>query len=196
MSKYISIGKVAEEMAVSTQTIRNWEKEGYFKDVVRTFGGHRRFNKEEIYGEDKKGQKTIIYSRVSSHEQKADLKRQTEELKEYCEKLEIENIEVLEDAGSGINYKKRGLKKLINEVVLGRVKTIVINFKDRLLRFGMEMLEQICELNKVNIIIVNDREEKSFEDRLVEDVLAILTVFCSRIYGRRSHQKRLNKIFK
>jgi predicted site-specific integrase-resolvase len=154
MSKYISIGKVAEEMAVSTQTIRNWEKEGYFKDVIRTFGGHRRFNKEDLYGEDEKDKKTIIYSRVSSHDQKADLKRQTEELKEYCEKADIENIEILEDIGSGINYKKRGLKKLISKVVLGKVKTIVINFQDRLLRFGMEMLEQICELNKVDIIIV------------------------------------------
>ncbi len=190
MSKYVSIGKLAEEYSVSTQTIRNWEKSGMFKEAKRTLGNHRRFLSSEIYEEKHEERKTIIYSRVSSHEQKADMKRQTEELVEYCKQENHENIEVIEDIGSGINYKKRGLIKLIGKIVLGHVKQIVISFKDRLLRFGIEILEEICKLKDVDLIILNNQDEKSFEYQLSEDVLAILTVYSSRIYGRRSHQKR------
>ena len=187
----VSIGKVADVYGVSTQTIRNWCEEGMF-EVLRTKGGHRRFSLEEINeiaGIEKEEQKTIVYSRVSSYDQKEDLKRQTEELKQYCEKQNLET-EVIEDIGSGINYKKRGLKKLIQKIVAGKVKKIVVSFRDRLLRFGSELLFQLCELLEVEIIILHDREDKSFEQQLVEDVLTIMIVYSSKIYGKRSHKKR------
>lgn len=184
--KWLRIGELAEEYGVSTQTIRNWERAGMFSKVVRTKGGHRRFMRE-AEGETRK---TVIYARVSSNEQKNDLKRQTEELKEYCERQQLKEVEVLEDIGSGINYKKRGLKKLIKEIVEGKVGKVIIGFKDRLLRFGTEILEQLCALKDVEIVTLFERQEKSFEYRLSEDVLSILTVYSSRIYGMRSHRKR------
>ncbi|MBU1558058.1 IS607 family transposase [Patescibacteria group bacterium] len=189
MSKYLCIVKVAEFFGVSCQTIRNWEKEGYLKESKRTRGNHRRFLSEDIFEEEKeKG--TVIYSRVSSHEQKEDLKRQTESLQEYCKENKIENVEIIEDIGSGINYKKSGLKKLIKKITLGKIKRIVISFKDRLLRFGLEILEQICLLKDVELVILHDKAQKGYEYALAEDVLSILTVYSAKIYGKRSHQNR------
>lgn len=186
MAKLVSIKVVAEEYGVTTQTIRNWCEEGMF-EVKRTKGGHRRF----VLENDEDQRKTVLYSRVSSAGQKEDLKRQTQALEEYCSQEEIENFEVLEDVGSGINYKKRGLQKLVKEIVLGKVAQVVISFKDRLLRFGIELLELLCDLKNVEIIMVHEGEEKDFESQLVEDVLAILTVYSAKIYGRRSHQKKI-----
>lgn len=194
MAVLVSIGVVAELFGVTPQTIRNWEKEGIFK-VERTIGGHRRFSLEEVekvkgIKEEEEEKKTIIYSRVSSYDQKEDLKRQTEEIKEYCRKNEIKKVEVVEDIGSGINYQKRGLRKLIAEIILGKVKRIILTYKDRLLRFGSEILYQICRLKNIEIVTLHQRESRKFEQELVEDVLSILTVYSAKIYGRRSHKKR------
>ena len=115
---WVSIGVVSDLFGVTTQTIRNWCREGMFQ-VKRTLGGHRRFLLDDI--EHLTGnaptKKTIIYSRVSGHDQKADLKRQSEELVEYCRAAGMQEIEVIEDIGSGINYRKRGLKRLVREVI-------------------------------------------------------------------------------
>ena len=176
---------------VTTQTIRNWCADKMFK-VFRTKGGHRRFlldDINEVAGIEKEEKETIIYSRVSSHDQKEDLQRQTEELEQYCEQQNIEATKI-EDIGSGINYKKRGLKKLIKKIVEGKVQKIIINFRDRLLRFGSELLFQLCDLLGVEIVILHDRDDKSFEQQLVEDVLTIMIVYSSKIYGKRSHKKR------
>ena len=142
---WVSISVIAEMYGVSSQTIRNWEKEGIF-EVRRTRGGHRRFYLEN---EEKEG-KTVIYSRVSSQDQKEDLKRQTEELKQYCHENGLERIEVIEEVGSGMNYSKRGLRKLVNMIERKEVDRVVISFKDRLLRFGSELLYQLCGLKHID----------------------------------------------
>ena len=102
----------------------------------------------------------------------------------------MEKVEVIEDIGSGINYEKKGLKNLIRKIVMGEVKRIVVNYKDRLLRFGNEILLQICKLKNIEVIVLQHRPDKGFEAQLTEDVLAILTVYSSKIYGRRSHIKK------
>ena len=156
-------------------------------------GGHRRYEKEEIEkarGIEQEEKKTVIYSRVSSHEQKNDLKRQTQELEAYCAKEDIEKVETIEDIGSGLNYKKKGLKKLINKVINGEIKRVVISYKDRLVRFGWEILTQVFNLCNVEFVVLHEQGSKGYEQELVEDVLAILTVFTSKIYGKRSHARR------
>ncbi len=192
----VSIGVIAEIFGVTAQTIRNWTEDGMFK-ITRTQGGHRRYSLDEIgelQGMEEKEKKTIIYARVSSHDQKKDLQRQIEELESYCKTQKIENIETLRDIGSGINYKKRGLKKLLKEIILGRVKRIVVAYSDRLLRFGSELIQQICNLRNIEIVTLYELSEKSFEESLSQDVITILTVFCAKIYGRRSHEKRKAKL--
>ena len=132
----------------------------------------------------------MIYARVSSNDQKDDLERQTKELEQYCTDNDINDVEIIKDIGSGINYKKRGIKKLIKEIVCGKIGKIIINYKDRLVRFGNEILFQLCKLMGVEILILNEKEEKNYEKKLVEDVLAILIVYSSKIYGHRAHKNK------
>lgn len=190
---WVSIGKIAEIYGVSCQTIRNWEAEKIFT-VTRTRGGHRRFLLEDITGETNEKEKTVVYSRVSSQEQKQDLIRQSEELVSYCRNKGFENIELIQEVGSGMNYRKKGLRNLIARIIQGEVKRVVVNFKDRLMRFGSEILAHLCTLKQVEIIEVNEPSEKSFEEQLVDDVLMIMTVYTSKIYGKRSHRNRQKKL--
>ena len=136
----------------------------------------------------------MIYSRVSSHDQSSDLKRQTRKLKKFCDEQQLENVEVIEEIGSGMNYRKKGLRKLIAKVIQGKVRRIVVNFKDRLMRFGFEIFNQLCEWRGVEIVEVGETPSKSFEEQLVEDVIIIMTVYCSKIYGKRSHKNRESKL--
>lgn len=193
MGALMAIGEVAKLWGVNPQSIRNWTRQGKLK-TQRTLGGHRRYDREQIQKirgiEEEKEKTTIIYSRVSSAEQKEDLKRQTEELEKYCAKEQITKTETIEDVGSGLNYKKKGLKKLIDKVVGGEIGRVIISYKDRLVRFGLEILSQIFDLCNVQLVVVNEQEKKCYEQELVEDVLAILTVFTSKIYGKRSHARR------
>lgn len=189
----ISIGKVAELFGVNPQTVRNWCSQGILK-AIRTFGGHRRFDEEEVRKlrgmEICEEKKTVIYARVSSNDQKDDLERQAKELEKYCKDNEENKVEIIKDIGSGINYKKRGIKKLIKEIVVGKIGKIIISYQDRLLRFGSEILFQLCELMGVEVLILKEEKQKNYEEKLVEDVLAILIVYSSKIYGHRSHKNR------
>lgn len=193
MTILVSIGVVAELFGVTTQTIRNWSDEGML-EFERTHGGHRRYILEDIERikgiENSDEKSTVVYSRVSSYDQREDMKRQTEELQQYCKEKNEERVEVIEDIGSGINYRKRGLKKLIGKIIKGKVKKIIVTYKDRLLRFGSELLYQICHLKHIEIVTLHQQEARKFEHELVEDVLAILTVYSAKIYGKRSHIKR------
>ncbi len=188
---YLSIKEAAEFLGVAESTLRRWEKEGKL-EPKRTKGGHRRYPKEKLIAlKDKKQNRklTIGYCRVSSSDQKEDLKKQVENVSDYC----IANgyqFRIIEDLGSGLNYKKKGLKELLALIESREIDRIVINYKDRLIRFGYEMLEDICKLNGVEIEIINHSEDKTYEEELVEDVLSIITVFSSKLYGSRSHKTR------
>jgi putative resolvase len=144
--------------------------------------------------EDKK---TIAYCRVSSHDQKLDLERQALVLSAYCESHNW-NCELIQDLGSGLNYKKKGLRKLIDYILDGQCDRLVIAHKDRLLRFGSELIFSLCEHFGVEVVILNRKEDSSFEEDLAKDVLEIITVFSARLYGSRSHrnQKILENLVK
>ena len=115
--EYISIGKVSKILGVTIETLRNWEVLGYLVSSFKTLGNHRRYLKSEIlkfinFNKDKRI--NIIYSRVSSYDQKNDLIRQTETLENYVGNLNLkEETKIIEDLGSGLNFKKKGLKQLI-----------------------------------------------------------------------------------
>ena len=132
---------------------------------------------------------TLAYARVSSHDQKEDLKRQILVLESFCASHGWE-FEILQDLGSGLNYNKRGLRTLIKEICSGKVNRLVITHKDRLLRFGAELIFSLCEQFGAEVIIINSTEEGTFEDDLVQDVLEIITVFSARLYGARSRKNK------
>lgn len=196
MDENISIGKAAQLLGVSLSTIYRWEKLGKIKASFRTFGNHRRFlvsdlllisnNKENNID----NRKVICYARVSTHSQKKDLITQQTFLEQYCIKNKIENYEIINDLGSGLNYKKKGLNKLIHLIVSNKIKKIIVTHKDRLLRFGSELIKKLCELFKVEFFIINLNKNKSFEQEFCEDICEIMTVFSSKLYGKRSHKNK------
>jgi putative resolvase len=188
----VSIKKAADHLGVSQETLRRWEREGKII-VERTPQGHRRFDLSKLSHCPKKqliqSKKTIVYARVSSHDQKADLIRQINVLESFCASHGWE-YEILQDLGSGLNYGKKGLKKLIKEICLGGLERLVITHKDRLLRFGAELIFALCEQFGTEVVIINASLENNFEDDLVQDVLEIITVFSARLYGARSRKNK------
>ncbi len=184
----ISIGKAAEELGVSIETLRRWENSGKIVSE-RTPKGHRRYDLSKLRGiipnKNWNTKRTIAYARVSSHDQKTDLQRQVAVLESFCANHGW-TFEILQDLGSGLNYSKKGLKKLIKEVCCGTIERLVITHKDRLLRFGAELIFSLCEQFGTEVVMINAAEDSSFEDDLVQDVLEIITVFSARLYGSRS----------
>ncbi|BEG57456.1 IS607-liketransposase [Helicobacter sp. NHP21005] len=148
----------------------------------------KNINKNIIFNNDNR--KTIAYARVSSADQKEDLIRQVQVLELYCSKLGF-NYEVIQDLGSGMNYYKKGLTKLLDLILESQVKRLVLTHKDRLLRFGAELVFAICEAKGVEVIIINQGDENiRFEEELAKDVLEIITVFSARLYGARSKKNK------
>jgi predicted site-specific integrase-resolvase len=112
-----------------------------------------------------------------------------ERLETYCA-AKGWRYEIVSDLGSGLNYNKRGLRKLILRICEGEVSRLVITHKDRLLRFGSELVFAICEKYGTEVVILNASDEMTFEQELAEDVLEIITVFSARLYGSRSHKNK------
>lgn len=194
MGKLISIGKASEILGVSIQTLRRWESEGKITSE-RTATNHRRYDLDTIAPKliHKKStdhsRKTIAYARVSSHDQKEDLVRQQQVLEMYCANQGWA-FELISDLGSGMNYKKKGLNKLLEAIMNNEIGRLVLTHKDRLLRFGAELVFALCEAKNVEIVILNQGENLSFEEELAQDVLEIITVFSARLYGSRSKKNQ------
>ncbi len=186
--RMLSIKEAAELLGVTPKTLREWEKEGKIKSF-RTEGGHRRYEISQLLGSRKEKELTIAYARVSSHDQKDDLKRQEIVLESYCASKGYD-FELISDLGSGLNYKKKGLVKLIKLICSDQVDRLVLTHKDRLLRFGSELIFALCEHFGVEITIINRSEDSTFEEDLATDVLEIITVFSARLYGSRSHKNK------
>lgn len=193
MDKLLNISQAANVLGVSESTLRRWETEGRLVPDERTAGGQRRYKLSSIRPQMKHGdkleRKTVAYARVSSHDQKADLERQKQVLELYCASQGW-TFEVMSDLGSGINYNKKGLKALIQAIIDNDVGRLVITHKDRLLRFGAELIFSICEAKQVEVVIINQGEDSTFEEDLAKDVLEIITVFSARLYGSRSHKNQ------
>lgn len=188
----VSIGEAAKSLGVSIETLRRWEHTGKIESE-RTPNGHRRYDISKLIGKSRiqtsELRKTIAYARVSSRDQKADLERQKSVLEMYCASQGWQ-FELLSDLGSGMNYQKKGLKKLINEILSSQIGRLVITHKDRLLRFGAELIFSICAAKEVEVVVINKGEDASFEEDLAHDVLEIITVFSARLYGSRSKKNQ------
>lgn len=188
--KYYSIGEFAEKIGKTTQTLRNWDKNESLKPAHITKGGTRYYSQEQLNhflglkSKTKLNKKTIGYCRVSSHKQKDDLERQVENIKTYMYAKGYQ-FEIITDIGSGINYNKKGLNQLMDMITNSEIDKIVILYKDRLIRFGYELIENICEKYGTTIEII-DNTEKTEEQELVEDLIQIVTVFSCRLQGKRA----------
>ena len=186
--KYYSSKTVTQMLGVSAQTLRNWDKEGKLKPSYVKSNGYRYYSEDSIltYTQERKTKKNlnvIGYARVSSKKQSEYLERQVNNIKQYLSS-KYETFDIITDIGSGINYKKPGLLKLIEKINKKEVDLIVVLYKDRLLRVGFELVEYFAELNNV-IIEVLDKIDKNQDEELVEDLVQIITVFSCKIQGKR-----------
>lgn len=189
----VSIGEAADKLGVSVKTVRRWADAGKI-NFERTPTGHRRFYISDLVKIPSKATidagKTIIYARVSSYDQKKDLERQIKVLEQFCTSKGWQ-YEIIKDLGSGLNYKKKGLKKLIKMILSNEIDRLVLTHRDRLLRFGAELIFLICEEFNTEVLIINQsKEETSFESELVRDMIELVTVFSARLYGSRSRKNQ------
>ena len=191
--KYYSSKDVTKILGVTAQTLRNWDKEGKLKPSYTKSNGYRYYSEDVIlsYTQERKTKKDInvvLYARVSSKELQDDLERQISNLKEYA-KDKYEKYDVISDIGSGINYEKPGLKRLIEMINKKQVDIIVVLYKDRLLRYGFELVEYFAKLNNVKIEVI-DKIDKNQDQELVEDLVQIITVFSCKLQGKRKKKTK------
>ena len=192
--KYYSIGEFANRIGKTIQTLRNWDKKNILKPSHVTQGGTRYYSQEQLNhflglkSEKQINKKIVGYCRVSSHKQKDDLERQIENVKTYMYAKGYQ-FEIITDIGSGINYNKKGLNQLIDMVTNSEVEKIVVLYKDRLIRFGYELIENLCNKFGTTIEII-DNTEKTGEQELVEDLVQIVTVFSCRLQGKRANKAK------
>jgi predicted site-specific integrase-resolvase len=193
MNKFFSIQNAARSLGVSPQTLRRWERTKKMIPSHRTPGGQRRYALSQLQPVQHRNKTadrpTVAYARVSSHDQKEDLVRQVNMLEMYCS-AQGWTFSVAKDLGSGMNYNKRGLKQLLEQIMNGEIGRLVLTHKDRLLRFGAELVFSLCAVKNVEVVIINQGDEPSFEEELAKDVLEIITVFSARLYGSRSHKNK------
>lgn len=195
MIKLLTISEAANYLGVSPATLRRWEASGKINPAQRTAGLQRRYDiaqlKPHLFRNPntKIERMTYAYARVSSNDQKSDLQRQIEMLELYCASQGWQ-YEIISDLGSGMNYHKRGLKKLLQAILEDKIGRLVLTHKDRLLRFGAELVFSLCEAKEVEVVLINKGGETSFEEELSQDVLEIITVFSARLYGSRSKKNK------
>jgi len=187
----VSIGKFAKMVGVTTTTLRRMHQSGSFVPRHVSKGGTRYYSMDQLkeFSNAPKTEKLVVgYCRVSTTAQKDDLQTQVDNVKSYMYAKGYK-FEIITDIGSGINYKKKGLRQLVNKINNHEVSTVVILYKDRLIRFGYELLEYLCEINGVNIEII-DNTEQGKEQELTDDLIQIITVFANRLYGQRSKKTK------
>ena len=187
--RLVKIGEAAALLGVAAQTLRKWEASGELIPARKTAGGTRYYAVADLLGLGDADAPTVCYARVSSHDQKEDLERQHAMLESYCAAKGWRS-EVIKDLGSGMNYNKVGLKRLLEMILRKQMRRLVITHKDRLLRFGSELVFALCALQQIEIVIIHKGEQPSFEEELAKDVLEIITVFSARLYGSRSHKNK------
>ena len=193
MDSFVRIGEAAQALGVSITTLRRWEREGKLVPA-HTSGGHRRYDLAKVCPEHFRAaadvtRKTMAYAHVSSHDQKDDLERQKQVLELYGAHQGW-TFEAVADLGSGMNDHKQGLKRLLHDIRADRIGRLVITHKDRLLRFGAELVFAICEARNVEVVILNQGVDTTFEEELAHDVLEIITAFSAQLYGSRSRKNQ------
>ena len=194
MSKNYKPKEFAELLNVSVLTLQRWDNTGKLK-AHRTPTNRRYYTYEQYQkymGITNSSKKTVIYTRVSTSNQKDDLKNQVEFLRQYANAKGIIVDTVIEDYGSGLNYNRKQWNKLIDECMTNEIGTIIITHKDRFIRFGFDWFEKFLNKFGVKFIIVNN-ESLSPQEELVQDIISILHVFSCRIYGLRKYKKKIKE---
>lgn len=183
-NKLVKIGKAAQMLGTTPAVLRQWERTGELLPARKTRGGTRYYAVSDLMGSANEAAPTLCYARVASRDQAADLARQQAALEAYCA-AQGWQTETIRDLGSGLNYRKAGLQRLLDLILKRQIRRLVLTHKDRLLRFGADLVFALCELQGIEVVIIHKGEPPSFEEELAQDVIEIIAV-----YGGRSHQTR------
>ena len=198
MDKYIGGKEASEIIGVHQRTLMNWDKLGLI-ETIRTPGNKRLYNVDKYLNENKcknnicknlddldnENELKICYVRVSSEGQKDDLERQKELMIN-----KFPNYLIIEEIGSGLNLNKRGIKKIIHLAIQGKVKELVVAYKDRLTRFGYELIEELIKkYSNGKIIVLSEQDKLEPEEELVKDMMAIMNVYVAKMNGLRKYKK-------
>lgn len=178
---FVSPKEASQKLKVSEQTLRNWADSGEI-EYLTTEGGHRRYNIQTNIKPAIK--KNILYARVSSKKQEEDLERQVKFLQE-----KYPDYEVVRDIGSGINYKRKGFKRILEYLFKGNIGEVIVTHNDRFARYG-DFFEYLFDQFNSKLVSLSDPEEKNSDVELAEDLMEIITVFSARYYGKRKYQSK------
>ena len=195
MSTY-KIGQFAKLVRRTPATIRRWEAEGKIAGK-RLPSGHRYYDDADlqaVLGVKPERKLTVVYCRVSSRGQKADLQRQLEAMEMWALGSGTAVDEWITEIGGGMNFKRPQFLKLLDRISSGEVGRLIVAHKDRLVRFGFDLIGHLCESRGCELIVVNQMS-LSPEKEMVEDMLAIVHTFSCRLYGMRKYEKGLREEF-
>jgi predicted site-specific integrase-resolvase len=182
---YIPSRKAVKYLGVCANTLRKWADEGKIK-YIRNPAGQRLYDVKSIE-QSSPTCKSYCYCRVSSHKQKDDLERQENFMRER-----YPDHKVISDIGSGINFKRKKLLWLLEQATLGAVKEVVVAHRDRLSRFGFELIEWLFSNYNVKLVVLN-QSKSSPQEELVTDLLSIITVFSCRVHGLRKYSGKIKE---
>jgi putative resolvase len=185
MNNFVSSELATIQLDISDFTLRRWANKGKI-EYIKTPGGHRRYKINEIIRPRIEPQlrKTVCYCRVSSPHQRKDLARQAE----YLQNL-YPGCQIIQDIGSGLNFKRKGLYKLVKLVFAGEVDEVIVAYRDRLCRFAFDFFEWLFSLFSTKIVVSNSMLNGSKSSEITEDLLAIIQVFSARLQGMRKYTK-------
>ena len=189
----MSIGKFAKELGVTPEHVRTMHRTGEVIPARISEKGTRYYSEEQLRElknsrTPRREEKVVAYCRVSTKSQRDALEKQVDNVKSYMYAKGY-SFEVITDIGSGINYENKGLQELISLINSKQVTKVVILHKDRLVQFGFELIQLLCDLHDVKIEII-DNSERSGEEELTDDLIEIITVFANKLYGSRSKKTR------
>lgn len=193
MSTY-KIGQFAKLVRRTPATIRRWEAEGKIASK-RLPSGHRYFDDSDlraVMGVKAEHRNTVVYCRVSSKGQKQDLERQLESMQIWALNSGIIVDEWITEIGGGLNFKRPKFLAIVDRICRGEIRQLIVAHKDRLVRFGFELIRHICDEHDCELIVVN-QIRLSPEKEMVEDMLAIVHTFSCRLYGMSKYEKKLKE---
>jgi predicted site-specific integrase-resolvase len=184
-------------LGVTRQTLRNWDKAGKIS-VKRSPSNYRLVSLDEIarvQGEMDAASgrtKTLAYARCSTEKQRDNLNRQVERLERWC-KENGRDYEMYCEIGSALNGSRKQVKRLIRRMAKGDVRELVIEYRDRLTRFGFDYFEEFCRAFGVRLVCLEETESREFEVEMVSDITGLVTSYSARLYGRRGGKNRRTK---
>jgi len=195
---YVTPRVAASVLGVHTRTLTRWEAQGKIK-AIRTAAGQRRYDLEEYLRReripdtgktpDHSQNSRVLYARVATGSHLEQLQRQTADLM-----AEYPGTEAIAEIGSGLNFRRPRFLAMLERVIRGEIKCIVVTHQDRLVRFGFDFVEWLCSQFGCQIVVL-DRQEPSWEAELMADLKTIFGKFSGRRPELRKYEKQLRQEF-